>query len=307
MKKVFLILLVALLLFTCGCGQQKTEESGQRLLISAVTDTESSLTITKEDLNGNYDGNLRFQNVKDVTITLDDKAYALEDAITDGLITVEEIEAYARIDARNGFCKEIADSRNGVSHFIYRYDGVCDLYFTHDVYETPDGSDPVTTYFAVYNNNGANNLFQIYGGTLFNVLEENYPVDMEDWKLKFEITDASSTGFTLNVHQEYNPTKKNGSHQIGQLQLTYFELFDLNDLSKSYLYHFNSEECPIVTGTTNSFQVRFADAEEFPGELPSGNYRIFLDIKDDFDETDVHPLMRDYHRSQGYWISFDIP
>lgn len=306
MKKALSIILIALILLTCGCGQQ-AEESGQRLLISAVTDTESSLTITKEDLNGNYDGNLRFQNVKDVTITLDGKSYPLEAAIADGLITVEEIEAYARIDARNGYCKEVADSRLGVSHFIYRYAGVCDLYFTHDIYETPDGSDPVTTYFAVSNNNGLDNSFHTGGSTLLNVREQNYPADMEDWKLKFEITDASTTGFTLNVHQEYSPTRKNGSHQIGQLQLAQFELFYLDEMTFPYLYHFDSEECVIESGSTKSFKVVFADSENCPAELPSGSYRIFLDIKDDFDEADVHPLMQDYHRSQGYWISFDIP
>lgn len=306
MKKALSIILIIVMLLTCGCSQQ-AEGNGQRLMISAVTDMESSVTIAQEDLNGNYDGNLRFQNVKDVTITLGDKAYALEDAISDGLITVEEIEAYARIDARNGYCKEIADSRNSVSHFIYRYDGVCDLYFTHDVYETPDGSDPVTTYFAVCNNNGLDNSFHYNSITLHSVLEENYPIDMEDWKLKFEITNASSTGFTLNVHQEDSPTKKRGSQHLGQLQLTSFELFNLDEISEPYLYHFNSEECPIVPGTNNSFKINFSDAEGFPAELPSGSYKIYLDIKDDFNEEDIHPLMRDYHRSQGYWISFDIP
>ena len=306
MKKVLSIILISVVLLTCGCAQQQVENA-QRLLIAAVTDTESSLTIPKEDLNGNYTGNIRFQNVKDVAITLDGKAYPLEAAIADGLITVEEIEAYARIDARNGYCKEIAESRKGVSHFIYRYYGVCDLYFTHDIYETPDGSDPITNKFEVSNNNGLDNYFYYGGSTMFNVQEQNYPADMEDWKLKFEITDASSTGFTLNVHQEYSPNKKNGSHQVGQLQLVCFELFDLNDLTESYLYRFNSEECPIESGTTNSFKVNFADAEGFPAELLNGNYRIYLEIKDDFEEANVHPLMRDYHQSQGYWISFDIP
>lgn len=306
MRKPLSVILLIVLIFTCGCTPQ-TSKSGQRLLISAVTDTESSATITAEDLNGNYDGNLKFSNVKDVTITLDDKSYALEDAIADGLITVEEIEAYARIDARNGFCKKIADSRNGVTHFIYRYYGVCDLYFTHDIYETPDGSNPVITYFSVSNNNGLDNSFYTGVNTLYNVFEENYPIDMEDWKLEFEISDASSTGFTLLVHQTDYPSKHNGSQHVGQLQLVCFELFNLNNETEPYLYHFNSEECPIVPGTTNSFQINFADTEGFPDELPSGSYRIFLYVNDEFDEADVHPLMRDYHQIQGYWVSFDVP
>ena len=306
MKKVLPIILAALILLTCSCGQQ-AESSAQRLLISAVTDAESSVTISTEDLNGNYDGDLRFQNVKDVTITLDGKSYPLEKAIADGLITVEEIEAYARIDVRNGFCEEIAASSRGVSHFIYRYQGICDLYFTRDVYETPDGNDPVTNYFAVSNNNGMDNSFYFGGSTLFNVAEQNYPADMEDWKLKFEVTDVSPTGFTLNVQQTDSTIRQYRSHHVGQLQLTGFELFSLDELTTSYQYRFDGDECFIENGTTNAFEVIFADAENCPAELPSGSYRIYLDIKDVFDEADIHPLMQDYYQSQGYWISFDIP
>jgi hypothetical protein len=92
MKQLLSFVLIIILLVTCGCGQQANER-GQRLLISAVTDTECFITIPKEDLNGNYTGNISFQNVRDVTITLDGKAYPLEAAIADGLISVEEIES----------------------------------------------------------------------------------------------------------------------------------------------------------------------------------------------------------------------
>lgn len=305
--KRFLILTLALLFLLCiGCSKINNGTS-QRLQISAVIDTASSIMINNEDLNGNYDGNLRFENVKDVDIVLDGKSYPLEKAIADGLITVEEIEAYARIDARNGFCEEIAASSRGVSHFIYRYQDVCDLYFTHDIYETPNGSDPVTNYFVISNNNGMDNSFYLGGSTIYNVEAQNYPADMEDWKLNFEITGVSPTGFTLNIHQEYSTSKKNGSQQIGQLQLTCFELYCLDKLSTSYLYRFDSEECFIENGATNAFEVIFTDVENCPAELPSGNYRIYLDIQDVFEEEDMHPLMQDYYQSQGYWISFEIP
>ena len=305
MKKAISIILVIVVVLTCGCSQQ-TEKSSQRLLISAVTDTESTTTINKEDLNGNYDGNLRFQNVTDVAITLNSKSYPLERAIADGLITVDEIEAYARIDARNGFCKEIAESDRGVSHFIYRYQGVCDLYFTHDVYETPNGSDPVTTYFAVCNNNGMDNSFYLGGNTMYNVLDQNYPSDMEDWKLNFEVTDVSPTGFTLNIRQNDSPIKQFRSQHLGQLKLTAFELYDLESMD-SYFYRFNSDDSVIIPNENSVFEILFSEFEDPQETLPSGSYRIFLDITDEFNESDIHPLMQDYYHTQGYWISFDIP
>lgn len=304
MKKTLSILLIIVILLACGCSQ-RADEPIQRLLISAITDTESPTTIYKEDLNGNYDGYLRFQNVKDVTIKLNGKVYPLEKAIAYGQITVEEIEAYARIDARNGFCEEIAESSRGVSHFIYRYAGVCDLYFTHDVYETPNGNDPVTTYFAVCNNNGMDNSFYL-GSTTLNVLEQNYPADMEDWKLNFEVTDITSTGFTLNIRQNDSPIKQFRSHHLGQLHLLEFELYNLETMD-SLVYQFNSEESLIIPNENCTFNILFTEFE-YPEELlPSGNYRIYLNIMDEFNESDIHPLMQDYNQVQGYWISFEIP
>ena len=305
MKKALSVILIITLLFLTGCaGNDSLNE--QRLHISAVADPETRIQIPMEDLKGNFDSDLCYQNVKDVTITLDKQTYPLEDAIADGLITVEELMAYARIDARNGFCTEIADSRNGVSHFIYRYQGICDLYFTHDIYETPDGKNHVLNYFSVYNNGGTDNTFYTGPATLYSVLDQNYPIDQEDWKLKFEITDASSTGFTLNVHQADSPIKQFRSQHVGQLRLGSIDLFNLETLD-SYLYCFDGEESPIQANAPCTYQINFADFEESPGTLPSGSYRIFLDIYDDFDEADMHPLTRDYRQAQGYWISFDIP
>lgn len=306
MKRFFVSSLALFFLLCAGCTQIN-DETSQRLLISAVIDTESSIAVNTENLNGNYDGNLRFQNVKDVAIILDGKSYPLENAIADGLITVEEIEAYARIDARNGFCEEVPASSRGVSHFIYRYQGVCDLYFTHDIYETPDGNDPVTTCFAVSSNNAMDNTFYFGSSTMLNVQEQNYPADMEDWKLEFKISDISSTGFILNVRQNDSPIKQYRSHHVGQLQLTSFELFSLDNPVDSYLYSFNSEACVIESGVTKTYEINFADAKNCPAVLPSGSYRIYLDIMDNFNEADMHPLMQDYYQSQGYWVSFEIP
>ena len=96
------------------------------------------------------------------------------------------------------------------------------------------------------------------------------------------------------------------SQHIGQLRLGSIDLFNLETLD-SYLYCFDGEESPIQANTPCTYQINFADFEESPGTLPSGSYRIFLDIYDDFDEADMHPLTRDYRQAQGYWISFDIP
>ena len=49
------------------------------------------------------------------------------------------------------------------------------------------------------------------------------------------------------------------------------------------------------------------DWADIYGELPSGEYEIWLYIQDIFDESQVHPLMQDYHDMQIYPVEFSIP
>lgn len=146
------------------------------------------------------------------------------------------------------------------------------------------------------------------GDAPLNKLEsEYYPADTEDWKLTFNVTDVSFSGFTLNVHQEKSPNAKIGSMHLGQLQLVYFDLYKMDIKDLVYIHTFDREECAIVPGSTEAFRINYSVMDDQPTELPSGSYKINLNIKDVFNESDVHPLMRDYHISQSYWISFDIP
>lgn len=279
--------------------------SEQRLYISAETDQDAFTVIPAVELNGNYDSSVRYHGVKDVRITLDGSSYPLEEAIADGLITVEEIMAYAQIDARNGFCTEDAGSYNGLSHFVYHYPNTCDLYFTHDIYETPDGEKNITNYFSVHPYYGAD--FTYVEGSKYDENGDSYPIDQEDWGLQFKITDSSSTGFSLNVWQSKG-------QQIGDLHVTDFILFctdedapeEVLDLS-TFTYYFDSEDSLISRDSTTTITVNFADAEDFPDTLPSGNYKMRLEIEDIFDEDDVHPLMLDFYSRQYYYVYFQIP
>ena len=89
MKRYFSFAILLCFVILCGCSTEPDSNS-QRLLISAVAD----LNMNTQTVN-----DISYVNITDVTITLDGKAYALHDAIAEGVITVEEIMAYARIDA----------------------------------------------------------------------------------------------------------------------------------------------------------------------------------------------------------------
>ena len=72
-----------------------------RPVISAKRSQEDT-TIPAEYFSGNYSEDICYYGLCDVSIQMDGETLKLEDAIRDGCITVEELTAYARIDAREG-------------------------------------------------------------------------------------------------------------------------------------------------------------------------------------------------------------
>ena len=71
-------------------------------MITAITDESAGFTtIEPGELGGNFEEDIVYLSLSDVNITIDTSVYPLEEAIRDSLITVEEIFAYARLDARN--------------------------------------------------------------------------------------------------------------------------------------------------------------------------------------------------------------
>ena len=313
MKKIILFVCISAILcfLIIGCSSEETTVR-QRLNLSAETAADSYIQIPVHSLNGNFDNSISYVGVKDLRIEIDGTHMPLEGAIGDGLITVEELWAYAMIDARNGFCTEISNSHNGLSYFVYQYPEVCDLYFSHDVYETPSGKNYTEMYFYVYAYQGAQNVF--HHPTEYNELGIPYPADMEDWKLTFKIDNISSTGFDIQIYQPNITVKNHRSQHIGQLHLKHFRLeyggTDIpEEIKDVHMYSFAlpQEDTKIEQDVVNTFSISFSEFEGFPVSLPSGSYRICLEIHDEFDEETLHPLIKDYNQDQSYWIQFDIP
>lgn len=138
MKRRILSLFVILgisLLFFAGCSRES---------VPAVTEPAKSETVAADFPDGQrlllkvtpgngYGGmniavsgkgsNPHVSAVEDVLIYLDGNFMDLGEAIEEGLITVEEMDAYARLDAKNGFCRMEYASANGLSLYVYHYDG----------------------------------------------------------------------------------------------------------------------------------------------------------------------------------------
>lgn len=266
--------------------------SERRLLLYAEPHSVGWVTIPAEQLGGNFAGDITYRNISNVTIEVDGTVYPLEEAIRDGYITVEEIIAYARIDTRNGFCRERHETRNGLTYFIYSYPW-CDIRLSYDVYETPDGQQHLISDFGIYHS--ASSIFTTHYDDAGNV------IDREDWGLTFAVVSATPTSLTYQCQQS-------GGQQIGQLAAYSYYIFteDMTFINtvKDIQSADEFEKMPL---SMNGICENTIDWTDLYGELPAGNYILRLGVDDIYDEEQVHPLMQNFYDSQSYDFPFTIP
>ena len=269
------------------------EEPFQRLSLTITPDENAYQTISEDFSEDLTEFGITYIGVSNVMITLDDRQLSLEDALTAGKITPEEIICYAQLDANNGFCYEYPVSNNGLTKLVYNYYDQFDLVVFYDVYETPVGKQHLIKEL---------DFCQYYAGrqTSFGFVD----LDREDWGLTIETSDITPSGVTLHVTQQH------GQH-IGTL---YIEEYALVDQLTQKVVHFSSDGPfinlfgqPGYTITDNSVTEITLDWSETHGELPSGTYELVLLISDQYDETDKHPLMKNFQDSQYHYIEFAIP
>lgn len=301
-KRAFLILcLILSISILTACTAAKTDtpketdvpkaadstvQTGQRLQLS-VTPADGNFPISEEELGGNFHG-INYTGLSEVAITLDRVSYPLEQAIRDGRITVEELEAYAKIDARNGFCREVYSSHNGLASFEYCY-LTYKVAVTNDVYELPSGKTHRVHTFSVNHPN------VLSSGDVF-IVDPNspygYSVDREDWGLTLEVLEVTADSLVIRTHQQ-------GGMQLGTLSAAAYLL--LQDGSEEILFSQSDEAFQIVMEGEGEAEIDLAAAF---GSLAPGKYLLQLRVEDTFDPEQVHPLMRDYAQAQSYYVEF---
>jgi len=298
MKRPLILLFLVLSILLCGCAEnspaQETQgqsHSEQRLRITARYEKgpEGYACFTSEELGGNLGDSLEYMSLTDVNITLEESVYPLEEAIKNGLISVEEIFAFARLDARNGFCNETHKTKNGLTHFTYHYEGI-DLCLAYDVYETPSGQTHLINDIGVYHD--GTRVYHMYTDEKTGVR-----LDYEDWGLNFTVSDISPTGATILCQQS-------GGQQIGELYIdSDWWLSEVEEKSPTAEDQ-PSPEIPLTMEGESTFSL---DWTEKYGALRSGIYELVLCIYDHFEESQVHPLMKDFQLRQYYSIELTLP
>ena len=310
MKKAIGILLVCLLVLSAfflgrslGSGETAAEDglSKRNLRLSATTDRNEPDKVIPL-AQGNFP-EAHYWSVKDVTVQLDGTRMPLEDALREGLVTVDDVIASVREDAAVGRCKESSQSKNGLAVFRYHYPAF-NLQSLYDIYETPDGWQHRITDFSVYG------IGRDPGYSIGWDEETGDPIDYEDWGLTFTVTQLSPSGVTLECAQS-------GGQQFGRLNVAGLMLSRKNpdtqdwervepldasigaDIYKAYSEITPKPEDDLAMGGTKELTY---DLEAMFGRLTAGEYEISLKIVDCYDEADVPPLSRNFYDVQWYTV-----
>lgn len=260
----------------------------QRLNIIAIQDKSAPpVNVSMDEIDPGNQASLTYFDLKEVSLKTAQGEKPLETAIQDGDISVEEIFAYARLDARNGFCTEHKSSLHGLTHFIYVYPQY-KLYAAYDLYETPDGKQNLINEL-VFTSRNSN-------------LNFNYEdLDQEDWGLTFAVSQVDGNSVTIDC------TQKDGQ-QAGTLILDCCHIY-LEDYSEVKTAKNITEtedfqpKIPLPMNASDSFTIRW---ENLYGTLPKGKYRMDLHVQDEYDKNKLHPLQDKFYDSQRYWVSFEV-
>ena len=304
------LILAAVLLLCAGCANEKSlapatvsttqtptepaSSMGHLRLSVSFDDDADYVEYTSDELGGNFSEKLIYNfNITSVTIDIGGQSMPLNEALRDGFITEEEIFCDARLDAREGFCEETCESLNGLTNFTFAYPDY-NLRLLYDIYESPSGEQRLISEMVIYEKNVI-----LLPCHLFVDEETGDIYDREDWGLSFEITEVSPTGMTIRCTHS-------GGQQIGQLEATGYYLssnglfLPLNDGSES------SPPMDNVVFKDDDVTEFTLDWAEPYGQLSSGEYRIMLYVHDVYDESQKHPLMRNFYDTQIYNLDFTV-
>lgn len=269
--------------------EQEPAEPRQRLRISAVENQDAAVyRLSEKGFNTNL-GDVKYHNLSNVEIELDGTVMPLEDALLDGKISVPQLAAWARMDANDKFCTQIAESKNGITQFVYGYYNQFDFRVVYDILEAPDGEQHLiqtADFFPSCRCPGISSF-------IFTD-EDGLPLTRENWGLTFKVVEATPSGITFQATQF-------GGQQLGELHIIRYSLS-----SKTEEKDVGYEDQDVILEKDSTTSVTWDWSETF-GELSSGTYILSFTVCDRFDKEQVHPLMRDFHDVQSYGFEFIIP
>ena len=266
-----------------------------QLTVTEDPDTEYSTTLLEVYSKNSFTKVSLYHGITQADITINGEVFSLGEALVQNKITQEEIIYLARTDSRNGHCLETHDTQNGLTHFTYHYPSF-NLRVIYDVYEVPNGNEDLINYIVLYPNRD-----NFILGTFTNFYDPvtREQTDYENWGLTFTVSDPSPSGVIVKCQQA-------AGQQIGQLSIGCYDICNHDGFVQNQAGTAESPslDLPVEMNSEMTFTINWS--EEY-GQLPSGQYEILFHVLDNFEESQVHPLMRDYHDWQVYSLEFTIP
>ena len=298
MKRALTVLFLISAMILGGCAREEANSTdapspsdARRLRITAVIEEGAGFTTIDSDTS-NLTDDLSYLDLKDVQLETEAGPVPLETALANQQISVEEIFAFARLDARAGICREHYVTENGLTRFVYAYPEF-DLHLTYDVFEAPDGSDHLINDICLAQPNSSVSFFYTDEKT-------GLPLDREEWGLRFVMENVTPGGISIECTQAEGV-------QIGTLTIEDFCIYSVSaDTYLDTLPDSGSNANPNIPIPSNAQTQIDVDWSQIYGLLPEGNYELILAIRDIFDPAQVHPFMRDYADKQNYGIPFEI-
>ena len=127
MKRALTVLFLISAMILGGCAREEANSTdapspsdARRLRITAVIEEGAGFTTIDSDTS-NLTDDLSYLDLKDVQLETEAGPVPLETALANQQISVEEIFAFARLDARAGICREHYVTENGLTRFVYAY------------------------------------------------------------------------------------------------------------------------------------------------------------------------------------------
>lgn len=231
---------------------------------------------------------LHYVDVRDVRVEVDGTVYYLEDAMREERISLEQIYAYSRIDARFGSCETFTKVRNGLTFLVFRYPEY-ELRFTYDYDSLPDGEHRLVNELYISKNR-------------YDVNSGDNRVVQEDWGVTFEVREVNSSSITLRCTQS-------GGQQLGELVVDLFFIDSVREEASLPRSDGDTDIGPYQPRTIisrDTVSEITLDWTEIYGELSPGDYLMSLRVKDAYDPADTHPVMSKFESRQSYTIAFAV-
>lgn len=289
MKKGLCPLLTILLVIFLSACNRSTGNTNNSAKLQLTVQQQPGAFYYLDDLEtlNNFSSGVVFQGVENAMISLDGQSLALEDAIRQKKITPELLDYYCSTDARDGLCIREQTSYHALNNKTFHYP-TFSLRLVNDVLETPNRSQYAVSYLAIFNHLGEAPIVDDLQDPITKM-----SVTREDWGLDFEVNISDSV-----LHLKCS---QSGGMQVGVLRIVECMILD-------------KAGTPLTLSTSDSAFIDIGDFLELKsndtanfsiklnGDLPPESFYLSLCIRDFYDPSYIHPLIRKYHISQTYRI-----